>query len=198
MLPNLFNSLPRVAFKNKTLKKSQTLFHQNDKVFAMFFVVSGGVSLRRQSEMGEQIIIHSAHAGETFAEAGLFSAHYHCDAVATKKTQIIVIDKQAVCIQMQKDSKFAMNLSAHFARQIQNYRRRLEIQSIKNAEQRVYAAISDGMLQADIKTLAAQINLSYEATYRALAGLVACNKLVKIARGKYIISGQAHHANHHQ
>ncbi|MCJ8322408.1 MAG: Crp/Fnr family transcriptional regulator [Rhizobiales bacterium] len=188
MLPKLFHDLPANALKNINFQKSETIFRQYDETCGLYFVISGKVSLKRHSPNGDEIIIHNAGKNETFAEAALFSKEYHCDATAIETTQLVLINKAAVLAQMASNPIFAMNLSAQFARQIQIYRRRLEIQAIQSADERVYAAIGDGMLQGNIiKELAAHIGLSHEATYRSLANLVKRNKLTKFARGKYII-----------
>lgn len=185
MTLNLFANLPQHSLKTKKLAKNEILFHQHDDCFAMFYLKSGCIQLTRYTENGDKIVIHHAQQGETFAEAALFSSHYHCDAVAIKDAVVHSIAKNTILNQMNVDPKFAQTLLAHFASQIQIYRRRLELHSIRKAEARIFAAISDGMLDQDISTFAAQIGLTREVTYRALATLVKQHKLQKTARGIY-------------
>lgn len=169
----------------KKLAKGQTLFRQGDKTFAMFLLQKGQVKLVRHNDNGDQIIIHQAISGETFAEAALFSPQYHCDAVMIEDSEVKVIDKTQIITKMQQDAEFSLALSAHFARQIQTLRRRLEIQAIRSADKRILTAMSEGLLNADIKSFAAKIGLSHEATYRGLAKLTHQKQIIKVARGQY-------------
>lgn len=185
---DFLNHLPPEAKKIRTLAKGELLFRQNDPTFALFLMQKGQVQLVRHTESGQQLIIHHAHKGETFAEASLFSNQYHCDAVALENASVDIYNKVDILAEMHKNPQFSVQISAHFARQIQTYRRRLEINTIQNAEQRIFTALSEGLLTSDIKSFAAKINLSHEAVYRGLANLVKQNKLNKVARGEYQLS----------
>ena len=185
MTENFFTHLSPAAKKTKILSKGDFLFRQNDPTFAMFFLQKGQIQLIRHGQDGEQIILHHAHSGETFAEASLFSDHYHCDAVALENVKLQLYDKRYILQQMQQNPTFSMAISAHFAGQIQAHRRRLEIHSIRRADQRIFSALLAGLTMDDIKSFAAKIGLTHEATYRGLAKLVSQGKLHKTARGKY-------------
>lgn len=180
-----FIPIPQALIKTQQLVKGECLFRQDDQSFAMFSVMKGEIQMVRHGENGDTLVIHHARAGETFAEAALFSTHYHCDAIATQSAEIEVFDKKSILKRMQTNPEFSLALSAHFARQIQSSRRRLEIQSIRNAQDRILAAIQSDLLSGDIKSFAANINLSQEATYRGLSALVTCGKLHKPSRGRY-------------
>ncbi len=182
---DFLNCLPTKAKTTKSLIKGELLFRQDDATFALFLMQQGQIQLIRHTKNGDPIIIHHAHVGETFAEVSLFSNQHHCDAVAQENVTIDIYAKTEVLTEMQKNPEFFFLISEHFARQIQTYRRRLEINAIRNAEQRIYTVLSEGLLTADIKSFAAKIALSHEATYRGLAKLVKQGKLSKPARGSY-------------
>lgn len=188
MLPQPFNLLPRQALSIRKLDRAAVIVRRDDPADAMFFMKAGRVVLLRYTEQGDEIVIHRAQAGETFCEAALFSPRYHCDVIAAEPVELTVISKSAVLDKMRKDPDFALAISARFAGQIQEYRRRNEITAIRNANDRVFAAVADGLLSADIKSLAAQIGLSHEATYRALAALTREGRLIKTGRGAYALS----------
>lgn len=173
------------------MKKGIALFHRDDPATAMYQVISGQVHLLRHTRQGDEVIIHRAHGDESFAEAALFSAAYHCDAVAAADSELLRIDKTAVLERMKQDPDFAMAIAARFAGQIQNYRRRLQIIAIRDAKARVFAALADGMLTGSIKPAAAQIGLTHEAMYRALSSLVRAGRLIKTGRGSYRLKGSA-------
>lgn len=187
MLPQPFQSLPATAIATSLIAEGAALFRRDDPVQAIFLVQSGGFKLLRYTMQGDEVVIHRVGPGESFAEAALFSQRYHCDAIATADARVIWIKKPAVLELMRTNSEFALAMSARFAGQIQDYRRRLEILAIRDAEARVFAAMADGLLTSDIKTLAAQIGLTHEAVYRALALLVRKGRLIKTGRGAYTL-----------
>ena len=191
MLPHPFDLLPPSASSPRSVKRGRALFRRNDPATAMYHVIAGQVHLLRHTRQGDAVIIHRARADESFAEAALFSAAYHCDAVAAADAQLIRLDKAAILERMKQDPDFAVAMCARFAGQIQNYRRRLETVAIRDARSRVFAAVADGMLTGDIKSMAAQIGLTHEAVYRALSSLVRAGRLVKTGRGSYRLEGSA-------
>lgn len=69
-----------------------------------------------------------------------------------------------------------------------------ELLAIRSAQERVYAALCEGMLTLAIKHFAASIGLAPETTYRAFADLVKDERIVKTARGSYgLIATRGHH-----
>jgi len=187
-LPSPLHSLPSSALHPIFVDKGETLFRQGDAVRGMFFLASGEIKLARHTENGETISIHRAMAGETFAEASLFSETYHCNAIARMPGRIIEIDRHILVDVFHRDAEFALAIAARFAGQVQTYRRRIELLAIRSAEDRVLDAVRDGLLVSDIKTFSTTIGLTHEATYRALAALVRKGHLVKPERGRYRLS----------
>lgn len=185
MLPIPLNQLPTISRHRVEVESGTYLFRHGDKPWAFYFVESGTVRLVRHSRSGEEIVIHRSLPNETFAEASLFSDAYHCDAIAETDAVLFQLDKQATLRLMEADPKFGMLLAARFAQQVQQYRRRIELFSIRSAEHRVFVAVEEGWLTGDIKEFSSQIGLSHEATYRALSQLVQKGRLRKIGRGKY-------------
>ncbi len=185
MLPTPFDLIPRSALRQYQLKKSEVIFHQDDETRGLFFVVTGHIDLVRVTEAGHGVVIHRAKQGETFAEASLFSETYHCDAVCVSDSQLIEMNRKVVMAKFQSDSNFAFSLAQKFAQQNQFYRRKVELMAMKSAEERVFAAVLEGMLTGNIKSLAAEIGLTHEVVYRSLSKLTASGMLVKTERGKY-------------
>ncbi|MEQ8479935.1 MAG: Crp/Fnr family transcriptional regulator [Hoeflea sp.] len=173
------------------MDRGTVVARRDDRADAIFFLEAGGIDLVRYTGSGDEIVIHRALPGETLCEAALFSSFYHCDVVATEITQLNSINKAAVLEQMRSDPDFALAVSERFAGQIQDGRRRLEILAIREARARVFAAIAEGFLRSDIKSLASLIGLSHEATYRALSSLAKSGRLIKTGRGQYRLPGQA-------
>ena len=188
MLPDPFQTVPAHACRNLHLAKGGAAFRQGDRTKGLFIILVGKMELRRFTEAGDIIVIHRAVAGETFAEPSLFSKAYHCDAVALQQTELVELDRGYILRSFRSDPDFAFALTRRFATQLQDYRRKLELLAIRSAEARVHAAVADGLLRADIKAFAADIGLSHEAVYRALAKLAHQGRLKKVARGRYEIT----------
>ena len=186
-LPAPFNQLATEAINQYDLKKYETLFNQGEQVSGLYYLETGEVTLSRYSLAGEETIIHLAQPQETFAEAALFSDTYHCNAVATQNSLLWKINKQAVLNFANVNSEFALKLTARFASQIQMLRSQKELLAIRSADERVYIALSQGLLGASIKKFSATIGLTHEATYRALAKLVMDNRIIKKGRGSYTL-----------
>lgn len=188
MLPSPFDTLPKSAQRSCDLLAGTALFHQGNPTRGLFYLQTGQVHLERTTEQGDDILIHREKPNETFAEASLFSAGYHCNAVIVEDSHLIELKRREVLARFQTDPHFAVALADRFAKQVQGYRRRLELVAIRRADERVFAALADGGLEDGIKTFASEIGLTHEATYRALAKLVKKQRIYKMGRGKYSLS----------
>ena len=187
MLPKPFHEVPAEKQSTKRVSKTETLFLQGDYCRGLFYLSSGKIELRRYSADGEVTVVHKAFPGATFAEASLFTDNYHCDALALANSHVVQIDRLYLLDRLAKDAVFASALLSTFARQIQTYRRKVEILSIQSAEQRVLSALKEGWLKGSIIDFASEVGLSHEATYRALASLAQQRIIRKTGRGRYQI-----------
>ncbi|KAE9625887.1 Crp/Fnr family transcriptional regulator [Parasedimentitalea maritima] len=185
VLPPPFETLPPQALTAFDLTVGETLFLQGDTATAIYFLQEGEMRLVRHSEAGTVVPVFEAVAGDTFAEAALFSPTYHCDAVAVKRSALVALNKHVILSKMVDDPEFGRTLAKRFASQVQTYRRKLEILAISSAEERVFAALSDGYLTGKVVDFADEINLSQEATFRTLSQLVRKGRIEKPKRGTY-------------
>lgn len=180
-----FDRLPSSATTSRTLLKGEGLFLQGDPTRFMAYVSRGDLKLVRHLANGSEIVVHSASRGETVAEAAIFSAHYHCDCLAAEDTDLILISLEAIKTALNTDQVFSRQFSARLAGQVVSLRARLELVAIPSAKARVLLAVSEGLHSGSIRTLAAQLHLSPEATNRALSQLVTEGSLQKSGRGRY-------------
>lgn len=187
MLPEPFNRIPQSAHSHHHLDLDEIAFQQGNKTRGLFVVLKGNIELRRFTRAGQMLIIHRAKSGETFAEASLFSASYHCDAIAIQKSHLVELDRRVILEKFHNEPDFALAIAKRFAGQNQYYRRKLELLAINNAQERIYSAVLEGYLAGNIKAFAFDIGLTHEAVYRGLASLVAKGKLIKTGRGKYFL-----------
>ena len=185
-LPSPWDKLPEAGVTEKALRKGEALFRQGEQPWALFLVRRGTVSLVRHTEAGRAVPIFRAMPGDTLAEASLFSDTYHCDCIAQCDANLFAFPKPAILRQMAGDPGFSRALVHRLSVQVQTYRRKLELFAIASAKERVLAALADGWLQGSVMAFAAEIGLTHEATYRALAALVQEGRAQKTGRGRYI------------
>jgi CRP-like cAMP-binding protein len=165
----------------RKLAPGHTLFRAGAKTAGLYQVISGTVRLLRTDRSGREAVLQVASAGETLAEASLFSATYHCDAVATTAASVHLYPKAILLAELQRDPTFTRAFAAMLAHQVMSLRTRLERRNIRSARDRVlhFLAINAGVdgrtvaLPGTLKEFAAELGLSHEALYRTLARLTA-------------------------
>ena len=158
-------------------------------------MIAGRVRMTRVDRSGHETILYVSRAGETLAEASLFSPAYHCDAIASTDAVVRLYPKAAVLDVFAKDAKAAQAFAATLARQVMGLRTRIERRNIRSARERLrhFLALNAGAdgrtveLRGTLKDLAAELGLTHEALYRTLAAL---EKAGEIRRSK----GQDHAA----
>ena len=127
----------RAAAVERKLKAGEALFRQGDKTVGFFEIMSGRVRLARVDRDGREVILYVAGAGDTIAEASLFSPRYHCDAIAGTDAMVRIYPKAAVLAAFAQDPKAAQAFTATLARQVMNLRTRIEQRNIRSARDRV-------------------------------------------------------------
>jgi len=190
-------AVARAAAVDRKLKTGEALFRLGDKSVGLCEVISGRVRLARVDRAGQEIVLHVAGAGETIAEASLFSPRYHCDAIANTGAVVRVYPKRAVLAAFANDPHAAQAFAATLARQVMKLRTRIEQRNIRSARERVrhflgVNAGADGRtvaLAGTLKELAAELGLTHEALYRTLAALERAGE-IKRGREKIVLTGK--------
>lgn len=162
-----------------TFKAGQSLFRVGGKTFGICEVISGRIRLARIDRAGRETVLHSAGRGELVAEASLFSAHYHCDAIASTNAVVRVYPKKQLMLALRQDPQTSQAFMAALARQVMELRTRIEQRNIRSARERVrhFLALNTAqdrtvLIKGTLKELAAELGLTREAPYRTLAQLV--------------------------
>ncbi len=172
-------ALDRLGSGTHALARDEVLFRRGDKTTAVYFVEAGRLRLERRTFDGRLLILYTAHAGEFFAEASLFSDVYHCDAVAVEPSRVRIYPKAAILDVLHNDPESALSFLAVIARQLHALRHRLELRNVRSAKERVmlfleFNAGPDGRTwhsQGQLQDIAMEVGLTREAVYRTLAGL---------------------------
>jgi CRP/FNR family transcriptional regulator, dissimilatory nitrate respiration regulator len=169
----------RAKAVDRKLKAGEPLFHLGDKTSGLYEVIAGRVRMARVDSSGRETVLYVSGAGETFAEASLFSPAYHCDAIASTDAVVRVYPKAAVLAAFAKDPDAVQTFTATLARQLMGLRTRLAQRDIRSARERLrhFFAVSAGAdgrtveLHGTVKDLATELGLTHEALYRTLAAL---------------------------
>ncbi|HET7384709.1 MAG TPA: Crp/Fnr family transcriptional regulator [Pseudolabrys sp.] len=181
----------RATAVDRKLKAGEALFRLGDKAAGLCEVVSGRVRLARVDRSGHEIVLHVAGPGETLAEASLFSASYHCDAIASTNATVRVYPKREMLAAFERDPRAMQAFSVMLARQVMGLRTRIEQRNIRSARERVrhYLVLNAGAdgrtvkLGGTLKDLAAELGLTHEVLYRTLAALERSGE-IKRSRSK--------------
>jgi CRP/FNR family transcriptional regulator, dissimilatory nitrate respiration regulator len=161
----------------RNLRAGEMLFRIGQRTVGLYEIVSGRVKLVRVDRSGHEAVLHNANAGDTLAEASLFSARYHCDAVAATPATVRLYPKAVVLQQLRRSPDVAQSFIAGLAHQVMGLRTQHERPKIRSARERVWHFLvlnvgPDGRtvaLPGSLKELAAELGLTHEALYRTLA-----------------------------
>ncbi len=169
----------RMRVGRRRVEHGAAVFRQGDPANAVFLLESGRVRLTRTLEDGTSVTLLVAEAGEAFAEASLSAARYHCDAVAETDSLIHALPKANLLSALAADPQESLALAMSLATQVRDLRARLELRNIRPATARLLAWLrlhATGSPPA-VRTerswtlIAAELGLTREAVYRALAML---------------------------
>lgn len=188
MIFDPFSHLPATACRTIDMRKGDVLFRQNQTTSGLYRVASGCVTLQRTGLAGDTLTLHRAVSGGLFAEASVFSATYHCDAICTEAGSVMKMAKAHVVATMQSNQSFSEGFTKLLALQVQQYRAHIELLAISSAKERLLAAVQVGYFDATVTELATRINLSHEACYRALRALCDDGRMVRTGRGQYSLT----------
>jgi len=173
----LLAALRRSRLTRHRVGRGAAVFRQGDPAAAVFLVETGRVRLVRVLADGMPLVLYVAEAGESFAEASLSAAQYHCDAVAETDAVVLALPKADLLAALAADPAECVALMLALASQVRDLRARLELRNIRSATARVLAWLglhaSGNPPRVPIRRswtqVAAELGLTREAVYRALA-----------------------------
>ncbi|MCI0693938.1 Crp/Fnr family transcriptional regulator [candidate division KSB1 bacterium] len=168
-----------VSTKGRNYRLNELIFRQGDPAHYIFVIEEGRVKLERYTIEGRRVVMHTAKAGESLAEAALFSEVYHCNAIATLPSQLLLFPKQEVLQRLSGTPQMTMKYLSLLSSQVRNLRTRLELTNILSARERILQFIllsvnpdtGETTLNGALKDLAAEIGLAHETFYRELKKL---------------------------
>jgi CRP-like cAMP-binding protein len=162
----------------RRISAGDTLFRKGDATIGIFYVTEGRLRMQRVTPDGGTVTQHVARPGEMFAEASLFSERYQCDVVAEMDSMVWLYPKNELTQRLRGDLESLWSLTAGLARNLHGLRQRYELKQIRSASQRVLQLLRLHCDEAGVysttgvlKDMAAELGLTHEALYRALAKL---------------------------
>jgi CRP/FNR family transcriptional regulator, dissimilatory nitrate respiration regulator len=176
----------------RTLVRGERLFSSGDPVVSVFRVVRGRLRLERCLADGRVLAMHTPRAGELVAEGSLFSASYHCDAVAETRTVVEIEERSVFLGRLAADPEAALAFCRWLSQQLLRARRLLEIRNVRPVRERLlrYLEVRDEPASPEenrpVRLLAGELGISPETLYRLLAELEACGEITR--RGRTIRS----------
>ena len=166
----------RDAAQEIRARAGETLFRLGSRPRAMLFVLEGEVRLVRRTAGGADVVLQRARSGFV-AEASLESPRYHCDIEAVTESRLLGFPLEVFRDVLGNDAAFRNFWMRRLAAEVRKLRAQCERLSLHSAADRIEHYIEaegrDGRLELrqTKKTWAAELGLTHEALYRALAGL---------------------------
>lgn len=164
--------------RDRVLSPDQFLFRQGEPAERVFLIRRGRLRMVRHLASGEAVVIHTGQTGELFAEAALFASNYHCDAQAMDAAAVASCPKAEVLGAFGVSPSLSLSWIERVTRQLHAARALIELRNIRSAEERVlqhlrFRADSGGevVFEGRLLDVAAELGLTHEAYYRALASL---------------------------
>ena len=168
--------------RRRTLSSGQLLFSMGSPVEFVFRVVTGSVRVEILPEDGRQLVVCRASSGELIGADHLTRQFYGVTATADERTVIDAVGCETVLKCITNDETLLRKYLDCLTRQQGMLCESLERISIQSAKQRVLHLLESLIqrkgsnsldLKGRVKSLSFDLNLSHEATYRALRKLEA-------------------------
>jgi len=167
------------AHKSKQLTQANALFRAGERVTSLYILESGEIHLVRPLSHGNSLTIHRVLPGMIIAEASLFAAHYHCDAIAKSDSQLISCDRQQVLKLLHSQPEFAESMCVYLAGHIHELRTKVKLSHILAADERLLTWLrlhadhhtQTVTLDQPLKNIASELGVAHETLYRSLKRL---------------------------
>jgi CRP-like cAMP-binding protein len=186
---HLFSQLPEKVFQDvcnlanlKHLACHATLMHQGDPAKRFFLLVSGQIKLHRVTGEGQENLVEIIHAGQTFAEALLFSQArlYPVSATALKDCVLVSIEGSHYRNALEDQPKICLAILTSMSIHLHQRLKDIDTLTLANASRRVIhflfqerdPANGQIVLQVSKRLVASKLGIQPETFSRILHRLV--------------------------
>ncbi len=195
---HLFGKLPAAAFHEvcglaifRRLDGGDILFHQGDVADRFYLLIDGQMKLTRVLPEGHEKLVEVIHAGQSFAEALLFSGapNYPVSASALKGSSLVSIDGSHYRRILEEQPKICLDLLATFSIRLHQRLNEIDTLTLANASRRVVRFLCqeqeacNGPIQLNVpkRLIASQLGIQPETFSRILhrmidAGVIAMER----------------------
>jgi CRP/FNR family transcriptional regulator, dissimilatory nitrate respiration regulator len=182
--PALAHFSPSLCAVARELRRpaGAVLFRAGGRPTWMYFVRRGEAQMLRVTAAGAPVLLQRA-TGAFLAEASLTSVRYHCDAVCRTECDLLAFPLRALRESVDADQGTRWAWIGLLSSQSRGQRARIERLALKTVRERLQHLIlaegtQDGYaLPGTRMDLAAELGVTPEALYRALASLQADGSL---------------------
>ncbi len=171
MFGQVFRKLASGHTRNISLDAGDVLFRHNEQIVHVYLVEQGLIALRRVQKNGNETILMRYGSDDLVAEASVYSAQYHCEAVAIEDTKLLQLPRSYMARWLKSDPAFAHEWAVHLARELQRARQRNDILACNQVSDKIDSWQAwHGALpkKGTWKHFAAELGVSPEALYREL------------------------------
>ncbi|HLD66364.1 MAG TPA: Crp/Fnr family transcriptional regulator [Pseudomonas sp.] len=212
---HLFSRLPEKILQDvcalanlKRLEPNDTLMHQGDPADRFFLLVSGQIKLHRVTSEGQEKLVEIIQAGQSFAEALLFTEmkRYPVSATALKDSVLVTIEGAHYRNLLEEQPKICLDILAGMSIHLHQRLREIDLLTLANASRRVVNYLfqerdqgNGGLirLQVSKRLVASKLGIQPETFSRILHRLVD-GGLIAMERRTIRILDESNLANYHQ
>jgi CRP-like cAMP-binding protein len=202
---HLFSQLPEKVFQDvcnlanlKRLSCHATLMHQGDPAKRFFLLVSGQIKLHRVTGEGQENLVEVIHAGQTFAEALLFSQArlYPVSATALKDSVLVSIEGTHYRNALEDQPKICLAILASMSIHLHQRLKDIDTLTLASASRRVINFLfqerdplnGEIVLQVSKRLVASKLGIQPETFSRILHRLVECDLIAMERRNIRILA----------
>lgn len=160
------------------------LFATGARPAHLFFMEHGEAVLERPGLHGELVVLQRSRRG-FIGEASLQFEHYHCDARVLTDAHITRVPVGAVRAALASDPTFASRWIGMLNREVRRLRLQCERLALHRVQDRIlHLLATEGEagrypVPGGLKSLAAELGVTHEALYRALAALEEAGRVAR-------------------
>jgi CRP/FNR family transcriptional regulator len=142
---SLFNGLPddqleslSMITKEKSYKKGENIFTENEQATGLYAVASGRVKIYKLSPDGREQILHIFGPGEVFGEAPVFAGkRFPASADAMDESRVLFFQREALISLIQKNPSIALNMLAVLSIRLRRFTSLIDDLSLKEVPGRL-------------------------------------------------------------
>jgi len=124
--------------QEKKYKKNEVIFSEGEEAKGFFIVIAGRIKIYKISPDGKEKIIYLPTAGETFAEAALFSGgKYPAYAETLGSSILLFFPKDRFIKLIEKNPQLSLNMLGNLSQFLHKYNRMIEELSFQDVSSRL-------------------------------------------------------------